>query len=58
MKLSERMVEYRGKKRISMQEAAAKAGVALTTWMYVERGLQTPTRMTAAKIEQLVGKED
>lgn len=56
--LSERMVEYRAKERISMAEAAERAGVALSTWMHCERELQKASRVTIGKIEQLLRKEE
>jgi len=55
--LADRMIEYRAKERINQQELADRCGVSKQTVNLVERGLQTPSRVTAAKIELVVGKE-
>ena len=56
MDIKKAMIDYRAKNGLSMGKAAQKAGIALQTWMYVERGLQEPSRLTAAKIEAVVVK--
>jgi len=54
MSLQELMIAYRADNKLSMREAAEKAGISLQTWMYVERKVQEPTRLTEAKIRRLV----
>lgn len=58
MKLSERMVRYRAKERISQSELARRCGVSLQTINSVENELQTPSKVTEAKIELVIGKEE
>lgn len=58
MKLSERMVRYRAKERISQSELARRCGVSLQTINSVENDLQTPSKVTEAKIELVIGKEE
>ena len=57
MTLSERMVEYRAKNRLSQRELATLVGVTTQTINGVETGVQTPSRVTEAKIELVIGKE-
>lgn len=52
--LSERMIEYRAKERISQRELAERVGVSLQTIHHVENGLQEPTKLTKAKIELVI----
>ncbi len=58
MTLQERMIEYRAKERISQTELAERAGVTLQTINQVENGRQEPGKMTVAKIELVIGKEE
>lgn len=58
MTLSELMVKYRAKHDVTMREASEKAGIALQTWMYVERNLQSPSRRTEQKIRLLVEEKE
>lgn len=58
MKLDERMVRYRAKERISQSELAKRCGVTLQTINSIETGAQTPSRVTKAKIEMIIGKEE
>ena len=57
MTLGERMVEYRAKERISQTELALRCGLSLQTVHSVETESQTPTKLTKAKIELIIGKE-
>lgn len=57
MTLQDRMVEYRAKNRLSVEQAAVQCGISTQTWRYVERGLQDASRVTVAKIELFIGKE-
>lgn len=56
MTLQERMIEYRAKNDITQRELAEKIGVSVQTINSVENGTQTPSKITQAKIELLVGK--
>ena len=56
MNLSERMILYRAKERISQRELAARCGCSLQTINSVENGLQKPSKLTISKIELVVGK--
>lgn len=56
--LSERMVLYRAKERISQAELARRCGVTVQTINSVENETQTPSRVTVAKIELIVGGVD
>lgn len=58
MSLQKRMVEYRAKERITQTELAQRCGISVQTVCSVENGSQDPSRMTQAKIELVVGKED
>ena len=58
MTLQERMVEYRAKERITQMELAARCGLSTQTVGAVENGLQEPSRITKAKIELVIGKEE
>lgn len=57
MKLSERMIEYRARARLSVEQAADKCGISYQTWRYVEKELQDAKPVTIAQIELLIGKE-
>ena len=58
MTLQERMLNYRAKERINQQELADRCGVSKQTIYSVENELQTPSKVTLVKIEQVVGKEE
>ena len=62
MTLADRMVRYRAKERISQKELARRCGLTLQTVNSIENGLQTPTKLTKAKIElvlePVIGRED
>lgn len=58
MTLSERMVLYRAKERISQSELAKRCGVTLQTINSVENEIQTPSKVTIAKIELVIGGEE
>lgn len=56
MSLSQDMLTYRAKKRISQTELAKACGVSLQTICSVEREQQYPSRITEAKIRLVIGK--
>lgn len=57
MSLQERMIEYRAKHNLSQKELADKCGVSMQTINSVENDIQEPSKLTIAKIELVVGKE-
>lgn len=50
MELKDAILKYRATNNMSMKEFAKKAGISLQTAMYVEKGLQKPSRLTTEKI--------
>ncbi len=58
MSLQDRMIEYRAKERITQVELAERVGVSVQTICSVENGTQEPGKVTRAKIELVVGKEE
>lgn len=58
MTLQERMVEYRAKNRLTQTQLAEKCGVSYQTLNSVEQGRQEPNKVTRAKIELVIGKEE
>lgn len=58
MTLQDRMIEYRAKQRISQKELAEECGLSTQTINAVENKLQDPSKVTIAKIELVIGKED
>ena len=57
MTLAERMIEYRARERISQTELASRCGLSLQTVCSVENETQSPSKVTMAKIELVIGKE-
>lgn len=55
--LSEKMLMYRAKHNLSQAKLAELCGVSVMTINAVERGLQTPTSLTEAKIKMVVDEE-
>lgn len=58
MTLQDRMVLFRAKNRITQGELADRCGVTKQTINSIETGKQEPSRVTLAKIELIIGKED
>ena len=58
MTLQERMIEYRAKERITQADLAERVGVTIQTINSVENGKQDPSKITVAKIELVIGKEN
>lgn len=58
MTLQERMIGYRAKERINQTELAKRVGVTVQTINSIETGTQEPSRLTLAKIELVIGKEE
>lgn len=56
--LKDRMIQYRARERINQQELADRCGVSKQTIYSVESGLQDPSKITLAKIELVIGKEE
>ena len=57
MSLQERMIEYRAKHNLSQKELGDLCGVSMQTINSVENDIQEPSKLTVAKIELVVGKE-
>ena len=52
--LSDKMILYRAKQRISQAELARRCGVTLQTSYAIEKGIQNPSRVTEVKIRLVV----
>lgn len=57
-KLADRMLVYRAKNRISQSELARRCGLTVVTVCNIENDVQEPSKVTVAKIELVIGKED
>lgn len=55
--LAERILEYRAKHNISAKEFAEKCKLSLQTIYSIENGVQTPSKITRLKIENVL-KDD
>lgn len=58
MSLSERMIRYRAVERLNQQELADRCGVSKQTICSIENETQEPSKVTLAKIELVVGKDE
>lgn len=58
MTLQEKMVTYRAKHNISQAELANRCKLSLQTVHSIESGLQSPSRVTEAKIRLIVDDDD
>ena len=58
MSLQQRMIDYRARERISQTELAERCGVSYQTINSVENGKQDPSKITVAKIELVIGREE
>lgn len=58
MDLSERIIRYRAKHRITQKEMAQRCGITPQTLCYIETGQQTPGKMTQTKIELVLETDD
>lgn len=56
--LQERMIRYRARERINQQELANRCGLSKQTINSIENETQEPSKVTQAKIELVIGKED
>lgn len=56
--LSNKMIEYRAKERISQKELAKRVGVTLQTINSIENGLQEPSKVTRAKIDLVINRKE
>lgn len=54
MTLAEKMIYYRARERITQTELAKRCGVSLQTINSIEKGSQTPSKMTMLKILMVV----
>lgn len=58
MKLSEKMVLYRAKERITQAELAKRCGLSLQTINSIESEQQSPSKVTIAKINLVVDNNE
>lgn len=56
--LQEEMILYRAKHNISQTELAERCGVTLQTINSIENGKQNPSKLTLAKIKNVVETEE
>lgn len=57
MELAEEMIQYRARHNLSQAKFGELCGVSVMTINFVERGLQNPSSLTAAKIRILLDSE-
>lgn len=57
MELAEEMIQYRARHNLSQAKFGELCGVSVMTINFVERGLQNPSNLTAAKIRILLDSE-
>lgn len=55
--LSEKIIAYRGKHRLTQDEFAEMCGVGRATIVNIEKGKAHPTRLTVAKIECVINEK-
>ena len=55
--LAERILEYRAKHNISAREFAKMCKLSLQTIYSIENGVQTPSKITRLKIENVLKSE-
>lgn len=55
--LAEEMITYRARHNLSQAKFGELCGVSVMTINFVERGLQNPSNLTAAKIRILLDSE-
>ena len=58
MELSEKMIKFRARNRMTQKDRANAAGVSLQTICNIETGQQSPSRVTAEKILLVIGGEE
>ena len=58
MNLAEQILQYRAKHRLSQSKMAELCGVSTMTINAVERGIQTPSAVTEAKIRLILEGTD
>lgn len=56
--LAERILEYRAKHNISAKKFAEKCKLSLQTVYSIENGVQTPSKITRLKIENVLNKKE
>ena len=57
-KLAEDMVKYRARHKVSQASLAERCGVSVMTVNHIERGLQSPTAVTEAKIRLVIDEKE
>lgn len=58
MPLAEEMVKYRAKHGISQSKLGELCGINVMTINHIERGLQSPTPLTEAKIRLVINEQE
>lgn len=58
MTLQERMVRYRAAHDLSQAEFAERCKLSLQTVNSIENGLQSPSKLTVAKIELVLNQDE
>ena len=58
MTLSEKMIQYRAKENITQQELADRCNLSKQAVHLIETGKRNPSKVTKAKIEIVIGKEE
>lgn len=58
MSLQSEMLDFRARRNLSQEKSAILAGITKQTWYSVEKGQQTPSRLTERKIRNVIGKEE
>ena len=56
--LAEKMIFYRARERINQAELARRCGVSLQTINSIENELQSPSKVTEAKIRLVIEDEE
>lgn len=55
MTLAEKMIQYRAQHNISQGELARRCNISVQTVNNIENGLQSPSKLTIAKITLVIG---
>lgn len=56
--IAEKMLEYRAKHNLSQSKLADLCGITTQTVNSIENGIQSPSKLTEAKIKLIVDKEE
>lgn len=56
--LTEEMIAFRARHNFSQRKAATLANITFMTWSNVERGVQSPSKLTEQKIRMAIMEGD